>query len=240
MARVDYGPEFPSIQELRGGVLIPVGIESYERSNPDDSSTTCYRAHQVWVPALTELELDRAFGDLKTSYPEDYRSAALYPVRQQRNRLLAESDWTQALDAPVDQVAWSNYRQALRDITEQENPFSIVWPEVPASVQAYSNWAALYDGLLVSGAFAVARATAALDLKVNVAYTDCAASLGLARQGIINVAAIQASFTALLAYLVGPFALSEEQKAELTDLVQSCNLADVISLNFPEEILEPV
>jgi hypothetical protein len=227
----DYGTEFPGIQTLRGGVLIPVGVEAYERPNPDETTTTCYRATQVWVPACTELELDRAFGDLKTSYPEDYRSAALYPVRQQRNRLLAESDWTQALDAPVDQVAWSNYRQALRDITEQENPFSIVWPEVPASVQAYSNWAAFYDGLLVSGAFAAARAAAASSLMINVAYTDCAASLGLARQGIVNVPAIQASFTALLAMLTGDYALTQEQQDELVGLVESCNLADVITLN---------
>ena len=36
-------------------------------------------------------------------------------MRNHRNRLLAESDWTQVVDAPVDQQAWATYRQALRD-----------------------------------------------------------------------------------------------------------------------------
>ena len=36
-------------------------------------------------------------------------------MRNHRNRLLAQSDWTQVVDAPVDQQAWATYRQALRD-----------------------------------------------------------------------------------------------------------------------------
>jgi hypothetical protein len=54
-------------------------------------------------------------------------------VRVERNKLLVESDWTQLPDAPVDAAAWATYRQALRDITDQANPFSIVWPESPTS-----------------------------------------------------------------------------------------------------------
>ena len=36
-------------------------------------------------------------------------------MRNHRDRLLKESDWTQVNDAPVDQQAWATYRQALRD-----------------------------------------------------------------------------------------------------------------------------
>ena len=36
-------------------------------------------------------------------------------MRNHRDRLLVESDWTQVADAPVDQQAWATYRQALRD-----------------------------------------------------------------------------------------------------------------------------
>jgi hypothetical protein len=50
-------------------------------------------------------------------------------IRAERNKLLAASDWTQLPDASADAAAWAVYRQALRDITEQDNPFSIVWPE---------------------------------------------------------------------------------------------------------------
>ena len=53
-------------------------------------------------------------------------------VRQQRNLLLAESDWTQLADAPVDQAAWTTYRQALRDVPAQVGfPEAVVWPVAP-------------------------------------------------------------------------------------------------------------
>ena len=54
------------------------------------------------------------------------------PIRQQRNALLAASDWTQVADAPVDQAAWAVYRQALRDVTTQAGfPNEVVWPVSP-------------------------------------------------------------------------------------------------------------
>lgn len=54
-------------------------------------------------------------------------------IRAERNKLLVESDWTQLPDAPVDAAAWATYRQALRDVTNQANPFAIVWPESSTS-----------------------------------------------------------------------------------------------------------
>ena len=36
-------------------------------------------------------------------------------MREVRNGLLMDSDWTQVADAPVDRQAWATYRQALRD-----------------------------------------------------------------------------------------------------------------------------
>lgn len=53
-------------------------------------------------------------------------------VRFVRNQLLTESDWTQLPDVPLStKEAWAAYRQALRDITEQPDPFNITWPAVP-------------------------------------------------------------------------------------------------------------
>ena len=43
-------------------------------------------------------------------------------MRIERNRLLADSDWTQTADAPVDQQAWATYRQALRDFPATWTP----------------------------------------------------------------------------------------------------------------------
>lgn len=53
-------------------------------------------------------------------------------VRAERDRRLAASDWTQLPDVPLlTKEAWAVYRQALRDVTIQPDPFNIVWPESP-------------------------------------------------------------------------------------------------------------
>lgn len=53
-------------------------------------------------------------------------------VRTERNRRLAESDWTQLPDSPPDALAWGVYRKALRDLPSQPGfPWDIIWPEAP-------------------------------------------------------------------------------------------------------------
>jgi hypothetical protein len=50
-------------------------------------------------------------------------------IRSQRNQMLKDTDWTQVADAPVDNLTWAIYRQELRDITLQADPFNITWPK---------------------------------------------------------------------------------------------------------------
>jgi hypothetical protein len=53
-------------------------------------------------------------------------------IRSDRDERLVKTDWTQVADAPVDQAAWAAYRQALRDIPQQEGfPWTIDWPNTP-------------------------------------------------------------------------------------------------------------
>ncbi len=60
--------------------------------------------------------------------PDDLWAA----VRVQRNALLSASDWTQLPDVPgATQSAWTSYRQALRDITNQPDPSNVTWPTEP-------------------------------------------------------------------------------------------------------------
>ena len=67
-----------------------------------------------------------------TPYTPPTTTALAAKARDERNDLLAASDWTQVADAPVDQAAWATYRQALRDITAQAGfPEQINWPEAP-------------------------------------------------------------------------------------------------------------
>lgn len=53
-------------------------------------------------------------------------------VRRERDRRLQVTDWTQLPDVPLPtKEVWAVYRQALRDITEQSDPFNLVWPTPP-------------------------------------------------------------------------------------------------------------
>lgn len=54
-------------------------------------------------------------------------------VRDSRNQLLTESDWTQLPDVNLpNKLEWVEYRENLRNITNQtENPFDIMWPNKP-------------------------------------------------------------------------------------------------------------
>ena len=54
-------------------------------------------------------------------------------ARLDRNRLLVETDWTQAADVPQAlKDKWAPYRQALRDVPQQAGfPNNIQWPVKP-------------------------------------------------------------------------------------------------------------
>ena len=56
-------------------------------------------------------------------------------IRSTRNTLLTESDWTQFQDSPITGsvlIDWQTYRQSLRDVTNQSDPYNISWPSKPS------------------------------------------------------------------------------------------------------------
>jgi hypothetical protein len=76
-------------------------------------------------PAQTSAEQEAAYKAMK----DDEQAAS---VRKSRNERLAASDWTQVIDAPVDQAEWAVYRQELRDVTAQSGfPWNVIWPTQP-------------------------------------------------------------------------------------------------------------
>ncbi len=55
-------------------------------------------------------------------------------IREKRNRLLFECDWTQIPDSPFSEEkreGWRAYRQELRDITNYDSPDHVIWPNEP-------------------------------------------------------------------------------------------------------------
>jgi hypothetical protein len=70
---------------------------------------------------------------------EDQRASRWAEVRSARDALLSASDWVpvRALEQGRQfSVAWQAYRQALRDVTTQTDPFNVIWPQAPTSFDA--------------------------------------------------------------------------------------------------------
>lgn len=89
---------------------------------PPDLANTDYAAYLAWLEDGNEpLPLEQApltWGDIRTK----------------RDQLIRESDWTMVQDATVNQAAWAQYRQILRDLPQtyaSVSPDKVVWPEQP-------------------------------------------------------------------------------------------------------------
>ena len=110
-----------------------------------DGTASYVDADKTSITAKTGPHCSREFTKLDSEWPDlvagkfgvikDYVRADIdreTDIKAKRNALLAASDWTQVADAPVDQAAWATYRQALRDVPEQEGfPSEIAWPVQP-------------------------------------------------------------------------------------------------------------
>ena len=68
-----------------------------------------------------------------TISPEELAATNLRLLRIERDRLLAETDWSQGADVPTElKNKYTTYRQALRDITETSNSYlTVEWPNKP-------------------------------------------------------------------------------------------------------------
>lgn len=72
----------------------------------------------------------------KREYREMRLREKVDAVRNKRNALLQESDWTLGADSPLSdakKVAWKKYRQQLRDITKLVTSYDqeVAWPTPP-------------------------------------------------------------------------------------------------------------
>lgn len=52
-------------------------------------------------------------------------------IRSERDNLIKDTDWRASSDLTLSDE-WKTYRQALRDITTQSDPFNITWPPIPS------------------------------------------------------------------------------------------------------------
>jgi hypothetical protein len=91
---------------------------------------TTGKRYQPGVPTQVDDVYVGVWDEQEVSVGELRRLA--FEMKTARNQMLKNCDWTQAEDAPVDRAAWAAYRQALRDVPEQEGfPSLVQWPQQP-------------------------------------------------------------------------------------------------------------
>jgi hypothetical protein len=128
-----------SVQRTIGDVQYPAGwfsnaderakvgmIEVADPVRPDDNLFIV-----VENPDGSYTATPRSADDI-AAYQANKDTQQSQSVRANRSQKLADSDWTQVADSPVDKAVWATYRQALRDITTQSGfPWTITWPTQP-------------------------------------------------------------------------------------------------------------
>jgi hypothetical protein len=139
-----YKKETGKIMQTVEGMFYPEYLPNtdgyIELNDPEQLSNLSYQTHYVEDGELKVAEgrpsLDHAY-DSKTGTWVRFRPEINYErvVRAERDKKLAECDWIvtkyteQGEPVPQD---WVAYRQALRDISDQEGfPENVVWPEKP-------------------------------------------------------------------------------------------------------------
>ena len=117
VAPVQHGVRFVQVENT---APIHIGTQYWEGRN--FSSKGVGGPHQVF-DYYTRKWVD--FRDIEAEWAV---------VRHKRDNALLACDWTQLPDVPsATKEAWATYRQSLRDITDQPDPFNIVWPTPPVT-----------------------------------------------------------------------------------------------------------
>ena len=113
-------PDKPSDELLAEWGVYPYTLlepPTYDRLTQTIVRTAITEVNGAWVQSWTVSNLSA--------------EEASSNVRNRRDALLAKTDWM-ALSDVVMEPYWREYRQQLRDLTDQAGfPFSVVWPTEP-------------------------------------------------------------------------------------------------------------
>lgn len=136
-----------TLARVKDGKVVQIGVpksiaeESGERMRPmgwrpvkGTPKPTDGQVYEYTHPYTYNADEDVVYGTWQqTDVLERINEAKAKGIREQRDHLLAESDFSVLPDSPVNNVdEWKVYRQALRDVPQQETfPASIEWPERP-------------------------------------------------------------------------------------------------------------
>ena len=133
----DGGITFSNIRDLSEWVKIDYGTGiKYEYCQSNYFPSGMYTADGI---PLYKLQEGKAVERTVEELDADRLPLRMAEARARRDKLLADTDWTQTLDAPVSaesKAALRAYRQELRDLPQNEDWPECIWPELPEIVKA--------------------------------------------------------------------------------------------------------
>jgi len=111
--------EINEIDEVNGTAFVGYAFDRYTIKRPYDKTL----AGRVTTNVAAWREMAKR---------EEADGLAI-KIRADRNRRLANTDHTQLSDAPGNSGAYRVYRQALRDVPQQQGfPYNVEWPVEPS------------------------------------------------------------------------------------------------------------
>lgn len=112
-------------------------FEEYDSKSPNGSPRTFSKYAELaqWCNSNNAMIVDRGDYYEAVPVPEPTEEELARNVRDTRDTKLSETDYLVASDYPISEENLAEvkvYRQALRDIPEQEYfPKKVIWPDVP-------------------------------------------------------------------------------------------------------------
>ena len=133
-----------------GTVVSSLGISDFRIDGVPTNEEEFLSMFHKKLPDGTYTNDSSQFGvtwdQVKTKLDELNNLEPFRLLREERNKLIAETDWTQLKDIDLDIIRernWKNYRQALRDLPNGSTPkldsngdldmSSVTWPDKPSS-----------------------------------------------------------------------------------------------------------
>ena len=126
----------PVLNGAEATVTAPYGVSTRDGVEQIDGQWfTRFVAGPVFTDTTDEEGNVTTAADNEAAYRARIDLEVAERVRTERNKKLADSDWTQLADSSANATAWGTYRQALRDLPTSSGddwPHNVTWPVQPS------------------------------------------------------------------------------------------------------------
>ena len=124
----------PVLNGATATVTAPYGVSTRDGVEEIDGQWfTRFVAGPVFTDTTDDEGNVTTAADNEAAYRQGIDDKAAENIRTERNKKLADTDWTQLADSTANATAWGTYRQALRDLPSTDGfPHNVTWPTEPS------------------------------------------------------------------------------------------------------------